>query len=189
MDPETQTKIEETVVEILKSSNMEEMTEFKVRNMASEKLDIDLSLPQYKKFVRGVVESFLLSRKDETPNEEEAQEEEEQEEEDEDSKKKGDREYDDDGDLIICRVRPVYGIPNHPNFVWDEMMLLTKKRRVTIQEFRGKTLVSIREFYQKDGKELPSSKGISLTTDQWAAFKKSVPAIEAAIKKLESRLN
>ncbi|RWR93301.1 RNA polymerase II transcriptional coactivator KELP [Cinnamomum micranthum f. kanehirae] len=170
MDPETQTKIEETVVEILKSSNMEEMTEFKVRNMASEKLDIDLSLPQYKKFVRGVVESFLLSRKDETPNEEEAQEEEEeQEEEDDDSKKKGDREYDDDGDLIICR--------------------LTKKRRVTIQEFRGKTLVSIREFYQKDGKELPSSKGISLTTDQWAAFKKSVPAIEAAIKKLESRLN
>jgi len=30
---------------------------------------------------------------------------------------------------------------------------------VTIQDFRGKTLVSIREYYKKDGKELPTSKG------------------------------
>jgi len=30
---------------------------------------------------------------------------------------------------------------------------------VTIQEFRGKTLLSIREYYKKDGKELPTSKG------------------------------
>lgn len=30
---------------------------------------------------------------------------------------------------------------------------------MTIQEFRGKSLVSIREYYKKDGKELPSSKG------------------------------
>lgn len=28
-----------------------------------------------------------------------------------------------------------------------------------MQEFRGKTLVSIREYYSKDGKDLPSSKG------------------------------
>lgn len=38
---------------------------------------------------------------------------------------------------------------------------LSDKRRVTIQEFRGKALVSIREYYKKDGKELPSSKGNS----------------------------
>lgn len=30
---------------------------------------------------------------------------------------------------------------------------------MTIQEFKGKTLVSIREYYKKDGKELPTSKG------------------------------
>jgi hypothetical protein len=30
---------------------------------------------------------------------------------------------------------------------------------VTIQEFKGKSLVSIREYYKKDGKELPTSKG------------------------------
>lgn len=36
---------------------------------------------------------------------------------------------------------------------------LGKKRKVTIQDFKGRTFVSIREFYTKDGKELPSSKG------------------------------
>lgn len=36
---------------------------------------------------------------------------------------------------------------------------LSDKRRVTLQDFRGKTLISIREYYKKDGKELPSSKG------------------------------
>lgn len=37
---------------------------------------------------------------------------------------------------------------------------LSDKRRVTILDFKGKTLVSIREYYRKEGKELPSSKGI-----------------------------
>lgn len=31
---------------------------------------------------------------------------------------------------------------------------------MTIQDFRGRTLVSIREYYRKDGKELPSAKGV-----------------------------
>ncbi|XP_077251314.1 transcriptional coactivator p15 (PC4) family protein (KELP) [Tasmannia lanceolata] len=166
MEPEIQHKIEETVIEILKEADMAEMTEFKVRNMAAEKLGIDLSSSEYKRFVRNVVESFLLSNKEEKDEEEENENEEE-------AKKGGssekEKEFDDDGDLIICR--------------------LSNKRRVTIQDFRGKTLVSIREYYEKDGKQLPSSKGISLTTEQWLAFSKSVPAIEEAIEKLESRLN
>ncbi|KAL9257846.1 RNA polymerase II transcriptional coactivator KELP-like protein [Drosera capensis] len=61
---------------------------------------------------------------------------------------------------------------------------MSDKRRVTVQDFRGKTLVSIREYYKKDGKTLPTAKGISLTVDQWLSFKKNVPAIEKAIAKL-----
>lgn len=30
---------------------------------------------------------------------------------------------------------------------------------MTVTDFRGKTLVSIREYYSKEGKELPTSKG------------------------------
>lgn len=37
------------------------MTEFKIRTMASERLGIDLSDVNQKKFIRGVIESFLLS--------------------------------------------------------------------------------------------------------------------------------
>ena len=35
---------------------------------------------------------------------------------------------------------------------------LSDKRRVTIEEYGGKTLVSIREFYEKDGEMLPGKK-------------------------------
>ncbi|KAH7841227.1 hypothetical protein Vadar_027326 [Vaccinium darrowii] len=179
MEPEIQSKIEETVLQILKTSNMDETTEYKIRQKASEELGLDLSPPDRKKFVRKVVEAYLTGLKDEPEvdegkNEAAEGEEEEEEEEDEEGQGKrkrggGAKEYDDNGDLIICK--------------------LSGKRRVTMQEFRGKTLVSIREYYSKDGKDLPSSKGISLTAEQWSSFKKNVPAIEKAIRKMESRLN
>ncbi|OIV93998.1 hypothetical protein TanjilG_05701 [Lupinus angustifolius] len=159
-DNETKGRIEETVRKILEESNMDEVTESKIRKQASKELAIDLSQPHFKAFVKKVVEAFL---------EEKHEQQQQLEEEEEERRERGskDKEYDDDGDLIICK--------------------LSDKRRVTIQDFRGKTLVSIREYYRKDGKDLPSSKGISLTEEQWSTFKKNVPAIENAIKKLESR--
>lgn len=42
---------------------------------------------------------------------------------------------------------------------WD----LSSQRRVTISEFRGKSLVSIREYYEKDGQSLPGKKVSSLS--------------------------
>ncbi|CAD5163307.1 RNA polymerase II transcriptional coactivator KELP-like [Musa acuminata AAA Group] len=188
MDEETKRQIEETVLQILRDADMTSTTEFKVRSLAAQRLGIDLSHRDRKLFVRGIVESFLISQNsndghdddksdpgqeqeevavEQPERDREEEEEEEEEDEDEGAKKRrrGSKEYDDDGDLIICR--------------------LSSKRRVTLQDFRGKTLLSIREYYMKDGKELPSSKGISLTVEQWEAFRNAVPAIEAAIKKLE----
>lgn len=40
----------------------------------------------------------------------------------------------------------------------DSSWEISKLRRVTISSFRGKTLVGIREFYEKDGEELPGKK-------------------------------
>ncbi|PWA64552.1 DEK, C-terminal [Artemisia annua] len=165
MDPELKSKIEETVLEILKSSDMESTTEYKVRKSASEKMGIDLSVPDRKKLVRNVVQAYLEQQQQ--GKEDEQQEVEEEEESEGEDEKKGGKEYDDDGDLIICR--------------------LSDKRRVTLTEFKGKSLVSIREYYRKDGKELPGSKGISLTAEQWSNFSKNVPAIEKAIKKMEAK--
>ncbi|KAL1364111.1 hypothetical protein HN51_012275 [Arachis hypogaea] len=149
-DAESKERIEETVRTILEGSNMDEMTESKIRKQASTHLGLDLSQPPLKAFVKQVVQAFLDEKQ-------------RQPEPEADHNKP---EYDDDGDLIICK--------------------LSERRRVTVQDFRGKTLVSIREYYRKDGKELPTSKGISLTEEQWSAFKKNVPAIEKAIKKMQS---
>ncbi|KAJ8436542.1 hypothetical protein Cgig2_031483 [Carnegiea gigantea] len=125
------------------------MTEYKVRKQAADKLGIDLSAPSRKKFVRQVVESFLQEQQaaeaqaqqnqNDAAEEEEQQEEEEEEEEDGHTRRSDGKEYDEEGDLILCK--------------------LSEKRRVTLQDFRGRTLVSIREYYKKDGKFLPTSKG------------------------------
>lgn len=172
-----QQTIEAAVLEILRSANLEEMTEYKVRSLTADRLGIDLSLSDRKQFVRRIVESFLASQKkdaaDTTQKEElevpavkKGEEGGEEEEEDDLRQSLGVKEYDDEGNLIVCR--------------------LSDKRRVTVQDFRGKTLVSIREYYESEGKQLPSSKGISLSVEQWEVFANAAPAIEEAIKKLGS---
>nr|GEZ30375.1 RNA polymerase II transcriptional coactivator KELP [Tanacetum cinerariifolium] len=79
---------------------MESTTEYKVRKSASEKLGIDLSEPERKKLVRNVVQTYLEQAKED----EQQQVEEEEESEEDDKKKVGGKEYDDDGDLILCRL-------------------------------------------------------------------------------------
>ncbi|TVU03291.1 hypothetical protein EJB05_17270 [Eragrostis curvula] len=177
MDEETKKKVEATVLDILRDS----VSERKVRAAAAERLGIDLSAPDRKLFVRGVFEGYLRSLP--TQEEEDGEEAEKQggavgdgkgepgkkQDEDEKGSGGGKKEHDDSGDLILCRGLRVQ---------------LATNRRVTLSEFRGKKLVSIRESYLKDGKELPTSKGISLTAEQWEAFRDAVPAIEDAINKL-----
>ncbi|KAG6535041.1 RNA polymerase II transcriptional coactivator KELP-like [Zingiber officinale] len=182
-EEELNRKIEAAVVEILRESDMSSTSESMVRSMASKRLGLDLSGGVRKLFVRGIVESFLESQQSEDEEavedfpaislkgEEESAEqppadrEEEAEGGSSTTRSRRPKEYDDQGVLILCR--------------------LSNRRRVTLQDFKGKTLVSIREYYRKDGKELPSSKGISLTIEQWQAFRNAVPNITAAIKKLK----
>ena len=40
----------------------------------------------------------------------------------------------------------------------NEYWEISKMRRITISEFKGKRMVNIREYYEKDGKDLPGKK-------------------------------
>ncbi|EED21770.1 RNA polymerase II transcriptional coactivator, putative [Talaromyces stipitatus ATCC 10500] len=60
---------------------------------------------------------------------------------------------------------------------WD----ISSHRRVTISEFRGKSMVNIREYYEKDGQELPGKKGISLPIEQFSALVSHLPEIEQVL--------
>ncbi|KAK8711358.1 hypothetical protein V6N13_146642 [Hibiscus sabdariffa] len=167
MEQETRQKIEETVKDILSKADMEEMTEFKVRVTASERLGIDLSDLSHKKLIRELVESFLLSTVEEngdgkvptTSNPEE---------------EKGreivtvKKEIDGDGDRLICK--------------------LADMTNVVVHEFRGRSYVSVREFYVKNGKELPSATGVTMSIETWSALKNSFTAIDEAITKMQSNL-
>ncbi|KAJ8059857.1 hypothetical protein OCU04_011487 [Sclerotinia nivalis] len=56
-------------------------------------------------------------------------------------------------------------------------------RKIELSDFKGQTLINIREFYEKDGNLLPGKKGISLTIDQYKNFLQSIPQINANLKK------
>lgn len=178
MEAETRRKVEDMVLDILKKSNIEEATEFSIRVAASERLGIDLSHSTGKQLVRNIVESYLVSvvANEKSKNTEKR----EDIPANDDVQKKHDvvvtakegtqvaRVTRKDSERVICQ--------------------LSNRRNVAVKAFKGTTLVSIREFYVKDGKLLPGSKGISLSSEQWSTFKKSVPDIEEAITKMEGRI-
>ncbi|XP_008227543.1 PREDICTED: RNA polymerase II transcriptional coactivator KIWI-like [Prunus mume] len=58
---------------------------------------------------------------------------------------------------------------------------ISKNRRVTVRNWNGKIMVDIREFYVKDGKQMPGKKGISLTKDQWDVLHNHVEEIDKAV--------
>eukprot|EP00250_Pteridium_aquilinum_P029767 c40092_g1_i1 orf=99-404(+) len=59
---------------------------------------------------------------------------------------------------------------------------LSGHRKVSVRIFKGKVYVDIREFYTKDGKDLPGKKGISLSLDQWDILRDNMETIDKAVK-------
>ncbi|KAK2971709.1 hypothetical protein RJ640_004003 [Escallonia rubra] len=198
-------KIEETVIEVLRDADLETATEHGVRAAAADRLGFSLSELCHKQLVRRVVESYLLSLPAEDKVQEEVKEvfpERQQQQEKSagfDSKEVAEKQqHDDIPNFSSKEVTEQQQQERSPNFDPKEVRTdgggrvickLSEKTVVSIQNFREKNLVSIRDYYQKDGKQFPSERGISLTAKQWSAFRSSFPALEAAIAKMESRVS
>lgn len=58
---------------------------------------------------------------------------------------------------------------------------LGKKKRVTVREFKGSTLIDIREYYGSEGEEKPGKKGISLSVEQWKNLMEASDAINSLL--------
>lgn len=57
-----------------------------------------------------------------------------------------------------------------------------KERVVTVSDFKGKTYINIRDYYEKGGKLLPG-KGIALTIEQWKVLGECFTDVNAVLAK------
>ncbi|RPA93693.1 PC4-domain-containing protein [Choiromyces venosus 120613-1] len=67
------------------------------------------------------------------------------------------------------------GVDDGGNPYWE---IGGRLRRVGVSKFKGRDLINIREYFEKDGELLPGKKGISLTVEQFNAFLSALPQIE-----------
>ncbi|XP_073030817.1 uncharacterized protein [Primulina eburnea] len=178
LNPSKRPKIEETVLQILETSDLETATESSIRTAAADRLGLDLSGISERTFVRGVVDSFLLSTAKAILG-----------------TKPSHLNKNDDN------INQINGVGNEKKRLWEQwgggggelnydgkiICKLADTRMVSIYDHSGRTLVSIRDFSIKDGNMLPKA-GVSLTPEQWLTFRKSFPAIQEAIAKLDSHV-
>ncbi|CAK75048.1 unnamed protein product (macronuclear) [Paramecium tetraurelia] len=62
---------------------------------------------------------------------------------------------------------------------------LTSFKKVSVSKFKGNVIISIREFFSKDGQSLPTKKGITLQLDNWEKFKQYIAEIDECVNKLK----
>ncbi|KAL3649587.1 hypothetical protein CASFOL_005990 [Castilleja foliolosa] len=157
-------KIEDTILQILSTSDLETATVFSVRTAAEERLGLCLSSLSHRRLVQQLTDSFLLANDGDaldTPPPRRVND--------------GNDNNNENGDYngkIICK--------------------LSERRMVTVHDSSGTKMVAIRDFGFKDGRHMRPIKGensgLSLTPTQWSSFRSSFPKIQEAIVKLESRL-
>ena len=72
--------------------------------------------------------------------------------------------------------------------VENEVVALSKTKRVTVRQWKGSTLVDIREYYQAggEGPYKPGKKGISLSSAQWRTLDANVDKLANAIEACEA---
>ena len=71
--------------------------------------------------------------------------------------------------------------------VEGQICALSRARRCVVSEYRGKKMVSLREYYEKDGAWLPGKKGISLWYEQWSVLRSHVASTDAKIAEREAK--
>ncbi|CAD8132837.1 unnamed protein product [Paramecium octaurelia] len=62
---------------------------------------------------------------------------------------------------------------------------LTSFKKVSVSKFKGNVMISLREFFSKDGQSLPTKKGITLQLDNWEKFKQYIAEIDECVNKLK----
>lgn len=193
MEKSEEDRIRAAVSKALEGADLNLMSEARVRQLASKETGIDLSQRPYKMLVQKFVEEFLEAIEGE---EEEASDDKKKSEEtgnanggcEEDTHQQKKSKTSSEPVFTHKGTSPGGGRAGESRKMEDGSLVvcqLTSRRNITVCDWKGTKLVSIREFYEKNGKSLPG-KGISLNRDQWSALKEGFSKIDTVIQTLKN---
>eukprot|EP00055_Hartaetosiga_balthica_P011033 m.49097 g.49097 ORF g.49097 m.49097 type:complete len:227 (+) comp7434_c0_seq2:116-796(+) len=94
----------------------------------------------------------------------------------------------DDDEVPTSPKRPTGKFSPHKDKDGSIHFALEKNKRVTISQFKGKTLVGIREWYEKGGKMLPG-KGVSLSLEAWKELCAQMAPVQTAFENKNMEFN
>ncbi|KAF7361867.1 PC4-domain-containing protein [Mycena venus] len=71
----------------------------------------------------------------------------------------------------------------------EKYINLGKNKRATVRNFKGATLLDIREFYvdKESGESKPGKKGISLSVEQWQELKQATATLDELIAEVKKK--
>jgi len=71
----------------------------------------------------------------------------------------------------------------------EKFINLGKNKRATVRNFKGTTLLDIREFYvdKESGESKPGKKGISLSVEQWQELKQATKTLDELIAEVKKK--
>nr|CAH0106615.1 unnamed protein product [Daphnia galeata] len=75
-------------------------------------------------------------------------------------------------------------VQSNPSQDEEPTWQLDKQRTLKVRSWKGKTFIDIREYYEKDGEQLPGKRGISLSVAQWGKLKSILPEVDKALEEI-----
>ncbi|GIL75777.1 hypothetical protein Vretifemale_5506, partial [Volvox reticuliferus] len=171
-------QIVQAVMDFLKTADMNVTTERVVLKHVQSTLSLEKPILDYKRLVSETIEKFLEELDTAEGQAEDDHDDEEEdggadEREDEVGGKRGRKHKGNSAGTASKRSR---GGTDEVLFSKD----LSRSRKARVRLWDGKLHVDVREFYQADGGEAPTQKGLAMDPCQWARLVRDLPQLVAA---------
>ncbi|GFR47127.1 hypothetical protein Agub_g8814 [Astrephomene gubernaculifera] len=170
-------QIKQVVLDFLKTADMAVVTERTVLKHVQDTLQLERPVAEYKPLVSNTIDEFLATLDDDGDGADGGGEEDDPSPPTAAAATKRGRKRGGDGEEGATKKRRGGGSGG------EELLFsrdLSSRRKARVRRWEGKLYVDVREFYEAEGGEAPTQKGLSMDPGQWGRLARELPRLLAA---------